>query len=222
MKLAGKQIFSDPKKVVIISLVPVIVGLLWLGFSNGIAELSLPYAAQIDELRLTDPDRVKAEVPNASSVSPDLPEAQLINILACRDKAGENCSSLVLDMLHDDPANGRLWLEYARLLAQENGLNESAIFALRKSYQLSPREGWIANTRTKFSLSVWLELPADVKELASQEILSAMENYQFIGFLADIYLANPISRNALKEVVEKATPEHQKSFLGLVNKKSNG
>jgi hypothetical protein len=222
MKLAGLKIFSDPKKVVIISLIPITAGLFWQGLLFCLDEVSLPYVRQVDELRLTDPDRVRLEIPNGAGISENLPEARLLKMQTCREQGEQNCSILVLEMLYNEPANGRLWLEYARQLAQENGLNDDAISALRKSYQLSAREGWIAPTRSKFALSVWLELPTDVKDLASLEILSAMEDKEFVRFLADVYVANPISRTALKQVMQKATPERQKSFLGLVAQKSSG
>jgi hypothetical protein len=220
MTLAELKMFSNPKKFIVIALLPVAAGLFWLGVSFGLEEVSLPYVRQIDELRLTDPDQIKLEIPDDAGVSANLSEGQLLEVQTCRLDGEQFCSALILGVLRNDPANGRLWLEYARQLAQEKGLNEEAVSALRKSYQLSAREGWITQIRTKFALSVWLELPADVKDLASEEIRSTMTDYEFIKFLADVYVTNPIARNALKQVMQKATPEGQNSFLGLVAQKS--
>jgi hypothetical protein len=220
MTLVEPRMFSNSKKFIVIALLPVAAGLFWLGVSFGLEEVSLPYVRQIDELRLTDPDQIKLQIPDDASVSANLSEGQLLEVQTCRLDGEQFCSALILGVLRNDPANGRLWLEYARQLAQEKGLNEEAVSALRKSYQLSAHEGWITQIRTKFALSVWLELPADVKDLASEEIRSTMTDYEFIKFLADVYVTNPIARNALKEVVQKATPEGQKSFLGLVAQKS--
>jgi hypothetical protein len=221
MSSFNTQVFSNPKKMVIFSLVPVILVLAFLGAIVGLREVSLPYAAQIDELRLADPEWVKSLGLGSVGVSDDLPEAQLSNVSKCRNDGGEHCSALIMEMLKNDPANGRLWLEYSRLLTQENGLNERAIFALRKSFQVSAREGWITNVRSRFSLTAWPELPDDVKTLARTEILTALENYQFIDFLAGTYVANPIIRAALAEVMAGATVDQQRKFLGLVNRKSN-
>jgi hypothetical protein len=222
MMIVLKKFLTDPKRLVMVSLLPVSLCLASTAILLGWREVTLPFKAQIDELRLMDPVRVDAQVANAGGLAPELAEAKLISIMACQDSGEQMCSAQMRNLLKDNPAEGRLWLEYSRLIAQESGLTAEAVSALKKSYELSAREGWITNTRARFALSVWLELPPDTQDLVKAEIISTMDDFRFVGFLANIYITSPTSRAALGKVMEAATPEHQRAFLSLVNQKSNG
>ena len=224
----------NKKKLVLSCLYPLVVVLGWLSFSIGAQEFELPLAVQFDELRLFDPSRLvftigagDADKPGAAASSVEYEIAGysdcrrrrlevIANLKSAASAQPMNCSGFLLRALEQAPSDGWLWLEYAKELARNDGFEPNAIAALKRSFLLSPREGWIINARTTFVLPIWFGLPRDVRESARSEIDEMLSNYSFVAMLARIYVQSPLARKAISEVLQGTTPNIQRQFINKV------
>lgn len=229
----------NQKKWILSCLYPLVVLLGWQSFSIGEQEFKLPLALQLDELRLLEPSRLVFTIGAGDADKPGVDASSIEHEIAgysdCRRRRLEvianlqsaaptqpmNCSSFLVRALEQAPSDGRLWLEYSRELVRENGFEPKAIAALRRSFLLAPREGWIINARTAFVLPIWVGLPSDVREIARGEIEEMLLKYSFVAMLAGIYVQNPLARKAISQVFQGATSETQHQFLSKVDQIMN-
>lgn len=215
------------KKWILFCLCPLVAALGWLSFSIGGQELNLPLSVQLSELRLTEPSRLAFDVGanhNSTAVARTV-EYKVAGYSECRQRRLEviansksadqptDCSDFLRRALEQAPSDGRLWLEYARELMRDGGIGPTALAALRRSFLLSPHEGWIVNARVAFVLPIWTGLPSDIRETARSEIEERLSQYSFVAMLARSYLQNPLARKAISEVLQDATPSVQRQFL---------
>jgi hypothetical protein len=208
------------KRMALVLLFPVAIMSLALALVVGLRELSLPFETQLDELRLLNPSAVgKAENTGAQSIF-SLPENELARYAACRDNGNSNCSTLIRSILEQRPADGRLWLEYARSVTTENGLDSEAIHALHRSFELAPREGWLREQRARFTLSIWPGLSTELREKAGDEIIRGMANPFFADFLAEFYVDRFLARKTITTLLEKAPVADQRRVLSLITTKT--
>ena len=127
-----------------------------------------------------------------------------------------NCGQFLQKALLKTPSDGRLWLEIARNLSQNNGETSEIIRALKLSYQFAPREQWIAIIRTGFAISIWAALPDDVQQLTRNELKELLPNYSYRQGLAKIYTKKPFSRKTISLLMLDQSNEVQKQFLGAL------
>ena len=197
-----------------------LAGLAALGLAGevGLQESNLPNDVKFDELRLLEPQRFNdaamAELNNGFETT----ETRLSVLNRCLkvrfSGGGSSCIKILESLLRDNPANGRLWLEMARMRSREGeGLNGEALGALQRSYEYAPREGWITWVRTSFVLSVWQGLTPELQNTATEDILEALGDGDFVTYLTTIYVGSPISRIAIGEVIQAAPAETQRNFL---------
>ena len=197
-----------------------LAGLATFGLAGevGLQESNLPNDIRLDELRLLEPQRFNYPTVNEGANSFQTAETRLRSFNQCLQAkfsdGNSNCLIILEGLLRTNPANGRLWLEVARLRSRDaNGLNNDALSALQHSFDYAPREGWITRVRTSFVLSVWRGLSPELQRTATAEILEALSDDKFVVYLSDIYEANPISRFALSDVIAKAPLGAQRNFL---------
>lgn len=225
------------KKNVLYALVPVVAVMGWLVYTVGQWEVFMPASVQFDELRLPDPLRpplalTNISLPDVRSSRSFVPLDTLMSGYAgCRRSGQSNpgkeiigaktgrvtCEPWLRLTLEDSPGSGSLWLELAVELTRNNGIHDEAIAALRRSFELAPREDWIVFARTVFLLPIWDGLPQDIRATASAEILALLTEDRFVRRLALIYARTPSTRKALGEIMPLAVPDSQHLFLKLVN-----
>jgi hypothetical protein len=208
------------KKTVLVCLLPISIVTMGLSLVIGLSEVSLPLNTQVDELRLINPDFAGVPTESNSGAFFETPEDALVRLANCRETAVASCSGIVRQMLQNRPADGRLWLEYARGLTLENGLDEKALEALNRSYELAPREGWLKESRTGFALSVWAGLSKELQDKAAAEVVTGISNYQYANFLADFYVDRLLSRKVIGSLLEAAPVADQRRVLSLINAKT--
>ena len=191
---------------------------LGLGGEVGLQESSLPNDVKFDELRLLEPQYFNAETAAVSKNGFETAETRLHTLEQClqvqNSEKASTCIAILQGLLRDSPANGRLWLEMARMRSREaKGLDGDALNALQNSFDYAPREGWIRRVRATFVLSVWQGLTPELQRAATVDILEALGDYKFVVYLSHIYVASPLSRIAISEVMIKAPTKTQRSFL---------
>lgn len=184
----------------------------------GLQEINLPNEVKFDELRLLEPERFLDAKISRFYYGLEASEDQLSAFEKClrvRKLSAETiCLSILQNLLRDNPSDGRLWLEVARLRSVSvEGLDDDALDALRRSYEYARREGWIRQVRTNFVVSVWKGLTPELQTTASADILEALQDYHFVVYLCNIYRTNPIVRVAIREVIERAPDEIQRNFV---------
>ena len=187
----------------------------------GLQEVNLPNGVKFDELRLLEPqqyDNLPITLPFNGFETAETQLAAINKCVRTNLSSGNHvCLEILEGLLRENPGDGRLWLEMARIQSQEVGaLQSQALIALERSYDFAPREGWIIRVRTRFVLSVWQGLTPALKEKATAEIIAALSDDTFVGYLGGIYLTNPVSIGALREIILKAPRETQHKFLSSI------
>jgi hypothetical protein len=197
-----------------------LAGFAALGLASevGLQEANLPNDVRFDELRLLEPQRYNDATVNEAANGFETAETRLRALNQCFEvnvsDGGISCTSILLGLLRDNPANGRLWLEMARMRSREaKGLDDDALNALQNSFDYAPREGWIRRVRANFVLSVWQGLTPELQRAATADILEAIGDDKFVVYLSHIYETSPLSRIAISEVMIKAPTKTQRSFL---------
>ncbi len=218
-----QQLITGPKRKRIVVASLGVVGLTLFLTSTKLAfqEGSLPLTIQLDEARLLEPNNVDTSQESSALQFLETNESRLSDYVQCSAAAGveskQACLAIIDQMLNSDPANGRLWLEKAKVLAGESGLDEQAITALKKSYEYSGREGWVSIVRAKFALSVWSGLPEDMQETAAKNLIATItDDLTQMPKIVDLYAQNPLARAGITAVIAKAPVEMQQRFLYLL------
>jgi hypothetical protein len=215
-----QQLITGPKrkKIVIASLAIVCAVMAFLALRIGTLESSLPIETQLDETRLLEPNSIDPDQESSKISFVETGEGQLLDYVKCQaNSTGESqlpCLNIIANMLKVDPSNGRLWLEKSKLMAAENGMDDQAIFALKKSIEYSRREGWLSLERAHFALSVWIALPADLQDVMITNLLSIIKDDPTqLADIAELYIANPLTRKGITAVIENAPVDVKRSFL---------
>ncbi len=218
-----RQLITGPKRkrIVMMCLTAVSVVTVVLSLKIAIQESSLPIAKQLNESRLLEPNIID---PEEEKIAPDFietNEGQLSEYVQCSAAAASGskqaCLEIINRLLSSNPSNGRLWLEKAKIITGETGLDEQAVFALQKSFEYSAREGWVSKVRTRFVLSVWTSFAPEIQTLATSNILEIIaDDESQIQNLVDLYSFNPLARAGISAVIEKASVDIQRRFLGLL------
>lgn len=180
-------------------------------------ELSLPAQLRLDELRLFAVTDFAAPPPPQwlPSLSPDpvrvhsrhaacqagLRAAVAARDLADADKARHHCLAVVQEALAQSPANGRLWLEKARLLYEISGTTQAFHESLAASWQTAPRQGWVVLERLRFAARLWPFLPQTSKARAAADAAIIASSSGMADALAQEYVRHPLVRPALAEIM---------------------
>jgi hypothetical protein len=195
-----------------------VVGLV-LSVYVGQRELTLPFLVFTDELRLLDVTTLgELNDQTDNSWLPSADKKIMQYTLCLNSQAEKNCASLIRAVLNQKPADGGLWLEYAKTLAREGGTDGITAFqALQQSYNFAPRSKWVAVPRVLFELSIWRTLPEAVKAQTKIEAKGMFDNPDFLRSLAEKYSTNLLARRAIEEIMSDASPQQKLRFLGMVN-----
>ena len=203
-----------------------LTGLAALGMAGevGLQESNLPNDVKFDELRLLEPQHFNDVTTAMGANGYETAETRLRTLNQCLEvkfsDAESSCTRILLGLLRDNPANGRLWLEMARVRSREGqGLDNEALNGLQHSFDYAPREGWITRVRVNFVLSIWEGLTPEIRETATAEILEALGDDKFVSYLTTIYEGTPISRAAIGEVIRAAPAATQRNFLLQLRRK---
>jgi hypothetical protein len=220
------QLISGPrrKRFVLLSLAALLFAIVPLAIIVGLQESNLPNSLKLDELRLLEPQNYVDAVIVDGPQGADSAEAKLQYFADClkdsNPETSAQCTVLLERLVQENPANGRLWLELARVRGRETGVDAKSLAALRNSYKFAPREYWIIKVRTKFALSIWSGLTVELHDLARTEILTAMSDPKFLDLLAEIYSTSPLAQAGITEILPQATVDQQHNFLGLLRRKA--
>jgi hypothetical protein len=125
-----------------------------------------------------------------------------------------HCTAAVDYALAAQPASPELWFARARLLAAQGILDEPLADSLRRSYELGPREGWIAAERLPFALRLREFLPAELVDDMGADLRLVLVSRQLSEPLIEAYIADPFLRESSWEVIEQfATLDQQEQLL---------
>ena len=103
---------------------------------------------------------------------------------AARDRIDDSLQTLrhsIYRSLGCSPADPFLWTVLFWLENTMNGYSPEHLSYLSLSYKLGPNEGWIALTRNRLALSIFDQLPANLREMAIGEFSHLLES----GFYAE-------------------------------------
>jgi hypothetical protein len=140
------------------------------------------------DIQIEKPSRIRSTIRNAITDSATLH----YDYALCRSDAGqsgegvlssEHCAELLRKAALTTPTDGRLWLEYAIAVQASHGMTAEAVEALKMSYHMAPREGWISGVRLRFSQRVWERLPVKVQQLAVGDITDPWKQFEFASQL---------------------------------------
>lgn len=170
-------------------------------------ELSLPAEMRLDELRLFAVAQSRPARPWLAKWAPD-PLRVHARYAACKRQADpRRCLAAVEDALAQAPANGRLWLEKAKLDYGISGPSAAFQQSLAASWKTAPRAGWIARERLRFAASVWPDLAEEARHLAASDaFILASANSLAAAFGKDYARQAPL-RPAMAEIITDRLPE---------------
>src|SRR5262249_13221757 len=80
--------------------------------------------------------------------------------------------SAIRSSLSCAPADPFLWLALYSVEVSENGFKPDYLNYLRMSYELGPREGWIALKRNPLAFAAFQQLPPDLREYVANEFVA--------------------------------------------------
>lgn len=126
------------------------------------------------------------------------------------------CVETIDRALRAVPSSGELWLQKARLLLLTDGVSEPVFTALRESWRVAPREGWIAGARVVVGVRIYPSLPADLQQAVTNDILLVMQNPPLNAALVASYAADPAFRQIAAPVLAQLPPEVVHDFAELV------
>ena len=182
-------------------------------------EMGLPYKVATEELRLLNFENLREEQVKGQTGWWQTPETAAAEYLSCASDGSKNgCANILRDLIAVRPADGRLWLEYAKALVLEGDTDITAMQALAQSYETAPREGWIIGRRISFVVPIWNGLPDELKTVASKEIVDRLNENDIQGLLVQKYVNNPFTRKTIVEILSRASPQQKKWFVWQVQK----
>lgn len=196
-------------------------------------ELSLPHPLRLDELRLFAIREFAPSVPPdwLAKLSPDPLrvharhahcEANLRQAVAAHDFVGADaarreCLAVVAQALAQSPANGRLWLEKARLAFETSGPSPLFHESLAASWHTAPQAGWIALERLAYAARVWPFLPEKSKARAAADASIIAASSNMADALAGEYARQPLVRPAIAEIItHRLDGAAQRRLLGAL------
>jgi hypothetical protein len=206
------------------ALVPaaVALGLVWLAVLAALSlrtlwvELSLPAHLRLDELRLFSvngaaslpvewlpalaPDPLRVHARHAACQS-RLRQAITDHDFSGAAKARLECLGAVEEALSQSPANGRLWLEKAKLVFEISGPSRTFHESLLASWQTAPRAGWIALERLRFAAAIWSFLPEDSKSRAAADAIIIAGSQGLSKAMAGEYARHALLRPAMADII---------------------
>jgi hypothetical protein len=202
----------------------VAMGLAWLAVLAAVTlslrmlsvELSLPANLRLDELRLFSVSGVGSPpVEWLPALAPDplrvharhsACQSRLRQALADHDFHGAamarlECLGAVEEALSQSPANGRLWLERAKLVYEIYGPTRPFHDSLFASWKTAPRAGWIAIDRLRFAAAVWRFLPEESKSRAAADALIIAGSEGLSKAMAQEYARHALLRPAMADII---------------------
>jgi hypothetical protein len=126
------------------------------------------------------------------------------------DPAGQ-CIRVVDDALRAAPSSGELWLFKADRLMRAGQLAGS-LAALRQSYRMAPREGWIASARVVLGLQLYPLLPRDLQVATTDDLALVLELEEFLPPLRDAYGRDAALRAASVKAIDDLPPASRAEF----------
>ncbi len=105
-----------------------------------------------------------------------------------RSDAASNLVTSIRNSLACSPADAFLWFADYFIGVNEKGVEPEFFDALRQSYRVGPREGWVAIKRNRVAFAGFANLPSDLREAAINEFVDMLHDKHFYGFAADILI----------------------------------
>ncbi len=165
--------------------------------------------------RLNDPALFRARMAFCEQAAPALADAGP-DAGGAADPTYQRCLDAIDDALRAGPSSGELWLYKAMVLAEASEVDEQTIAALRNSYRMSPREGWIATARSILGLRLYPLLPGDLQDDVRADLVMVMNNFTFAPTLAAAYAQDFSLRSAGAAALEMLPPDLLARFIRLV------
>ncbi|MGH6922617.1 MAG: O-antigen ligase family protein, partial [Propylenella sp.] len=131
-------------------------------------------------------------------------------------EATRACLDIVDVALGANPLSGELWLHRTRLLFQLGTFGPELLQSLQRSYETSPRVGWIAADRVILGLQVYRFLPDHLRDQVRQDIELVLAAPHLADRLIAAFVANESFRRMVLPVVETLGPDAQDAFVSLV------
>jgi hypothetical protein len=126
------------------------------------------------------------------------------------------CLAVVDDALRSNPASGGLWLFRAEVLLNSGESGDSLSAALRHSYEVSPREGWIAGERVLFGLRLYPVLRPDLQAHVVSDLILVLADIRLAQPLIDAYPSDSLMRASGREALLALPPDLLERFVGWV------
>jgi hypothetical protein len=127
------------------------------------------------------------------------------------------CLSVIDQALRSMPSSGELWLAKARLLLVDGQDGEPVFDALRNSYRVSAREGWIAGGRVVLGLRIFPLLPPDLQERVKNDFRLVMTHPSLSAALVGAYAVDPGLRQTAAPALLELPAEEVRAFAELVH-----
>lgn len=132
-------------------------------------------------------------------------------------EGADPCLPIIEEALAILPTSAELWLERARILARDGLFDDRFFESLRKSFEASPREGWITAQRLPFMLRQAERLPPDLVDLMAADLRMILGDWDLAGPLASAYVADPFFRSSTWAFVElHASLDQQQWLIGRI------
>lgn len=126
----------------------------------------------------------------------------------------------ISNSLTSSPYAAYQWLALYWTENRINGFNPRYLQYLRLSYEVGPREGWVAIKRSRIALGLFAALTDDLKEAALSEFVGLVRS-QFHADAADIFgNLPPVVRARLIVRVEQLRDAERQAFMKILYEKS--
>lgn len=172
---------------------------LWFVEYPRLVDLSVPVSADVKARAdwaaryLGDPDLIRGKT---ASCGPETTESD----------GGASCLAALDAALLGNPAAGELWLLKANTLFRANQLGDALTTALRRSYEASPKEGWIAAERVLAGLRLYPLMPPDIQASTLSDLNIVLSDATLARPLIDAYPRDLALRRAAAGAL-RALPE---------------
>ncbi|GEM_PF-1897761 len=134
-----------------------------------------------------------------------------------RREVAESCLRGAHEIVASTPASSFAWVGAAHASAALQDWEGMSRY-LAESYSTGPQEGWIARYRVELAQDNWSRISGGYLDQSQHDLVLLANNMgPYADFLAGLYARHPVARQALTDVIERASPLAQRLFLNAVS-----
>lgn len=135
---------------------------------------------------------------------------------AARAAESGSCLLEIDNALRLTPTAADLWLVKAHLLLAGGEFGEPVFDALRVSYRVAPREGWIAAGRVVIGLRIFPLLPADLQDRVKHDLAIVLTYPTLSAPLVEAYTSDLTLRRAAAPALVDLPDQQFAAFAEIV------